>query len=67
VPTHINDPAKKLTAKLKTAEQFLKDWHNNIPRLATAIDNTKLVIQFIYMIEENRDLKIQEWNFNELL
>jgi hypothetical protein len=56
-----------LTAKLKTAEKFLKDWHNNIPRLATAIDNTKLVIQFIYMIEENRDLEIQEWNFNELL
>jgi hypothetical protein len=34
----------QLTAKLKTARKVLKDWQNNIPRLATTIENTKSVI-----------------------
>jgi hypothetical protein len=38
----------------------LKDWQRNIPRLAATIENIKLIIQFLDMIEEYRDLEIQE-------
>jgi hypothetical protein len=36
-------------------------------KLATTIENTKLVIQFINMIEESRYLVIHEWNFRNVL
>jgi hypothetical protein len=56
-----------LTSKLKEARKYLKDWQRNIPRLSATIDNIKLVIQFLDMIEECRDMGIQEWNFRDTL
>jgi hypothetical protein len=50
----------KLTSKLKVARKHLKDWKRNIPRLAATIENIKLAIQFLDMIEECRDLEIRE-------
>jgi thymidylate synthase len=61
------DPAMKLTSKLKATRKHLKDWQKSIPKLATTIDNIKLVIQFLDLIEESRDLQIHEWNFREIL
>jgi hypothetical protein len=49
--SHKRDPAQNISAKLKRTRKTLKDWQNNLPRLATTIDNTKLVIQFIDTIE----------------
>jgi thymidylate synthase len=57
----------RLTSKLKEARKYLKDWQRNIPRLSATIDNIKLVIQFLDMIEECRDMGIQEWNFRDTL
>jgi hypothetical protein len=67
IPNHKTDPAMRMTAKLKTAKKFLKDWQNNIPKLATSMENIKLMIQFLDMIEEARDLEIREWNFRDIL
>jgi hypothetical protein len=35
---------------------------NKVPK-----SRVKMVIQFLYMIEESRDLKIHEWNFWDIL
>jgi hypothetical protein len=57
----------KITAKLKATRKTLKDWQKDLPKLSTTIENTKLVIQFIDLMEEHRDLEIQEWNFRDIL
>jgi hypothetical protein len=67
IPYQKIDPALRLTAKLKTTRRKLKEWHNEIPKLAKTIENTKLVIQLIDMIEECRDLEVREWNFRDIL
>jgi hypothetical protein len=36
-------------------------------KISQEIKNSKLTIQFIDLIEEHRDLEIQEWNFKKLL
>jgi hypothetical protein len=64
---HRTDLALKISAKLKLSRKHLKEWQKNLPKLAKTIDNTKLVIQFIDLIEEHRDLEVQEWNFRRLL
>jgi hypothetical protein len=66
-PSHRTNPAQKLTTKLKNSRKCLKDWQKNPPKLAKTIENTKIVIQFIDLIEKHRDLEIQEWNFRDLL
>lgn len=42
-------------------------WHKKLPKLATMTENIKLSIQLMDLIEEARDLIIQEWNFLEVL
>jgi hypothetical protein len=53
----------RITTKLKLSKKYLKEWQRNLPKLLETIDNTKLLIQFIDIIEEHRDLEVQEWNF----
>jgi predicted metal-dependent hydrolase len=36
-------------------------------KISQEIKHSKLTIQFIDLIEEHRDLEIQEWNFKKLL
>jgi hypothetical protein len=67
LPSHKTDPAQIILAKLKRSRKVLKDRQNNLPRLAKTIDNTKLVIQFIGIIEESMDLEVHEWNFMDIL
>jgi hypothetical protein len=57
----------RLTAKLKSARKFLKECQKNIPRLASTIENSKMVIQLLDLIEESRDLEVHEWNFEGIL
>jgi hypothetical protein len=66
-PTSRTVPAQILSAKLKSSRKCLIECEKNLPKLAKTIENTKLVIQFIDLIEEHRDLEIQEWNFRDLL
>jgi hypothetical protein len=57
----------RLTAKLKSARKFLKECQKNIPRLASTIEKSKMVIQLLHLIEESRDLEVHEWNFEDIL
>jgi hypothetical protein len=66
-PTIRTDPTQILTAKLKCSRKCLNDWQKNLPKLAETIENIKLANQFIDLIEEHRDLEIQEWNFKDVL
>lgn len=67
IPQFKPDLALNLTAKFKATRKHLKDWQKGLPKLAKTFENTKLVILFIDIIEETRDLEIQEWNFRALL
>jgi hypothetical protein len=67
LPSSKTDPTMRLTSKLKASRKHLKDWQKSIPKLGTTIDNTKLVIQFLDLIEERRDLEIHEWSFRDIL
>lgn len=42
-------------------------WHKKLPKLATTIENIKLSIQFMDIIEETSNLIMQEWNFIYIL
>jgi hypothetical protein len=61
--TMTDDSAKKISAKFKNLRRALKAWKSQLPNLAAAIQNAKDQIQFFDMVEENRDLTLQEWNF----
>lgn len=66
-PDHIIDPAKILTAKFKNLRRVLKAWKAQLPKLAIAIENIKLVLHFLEILESYRDLSLPEWNFRRLL
>jgi hypothetical protein len=67
LPCHKSDPAQIISAKLKRSRKAIKDWQNNLPRLARTIENSKLVIELLDKIEESRDLEVHEWNFRVIL
>lgn len=47
-------------ARFKRTRKAIKEWHMNLPNLNKVIDNIKLVAQFLDLVEENRDLTVQE-------
>jgi hypothetical protein len=61
------DKAKNLTAKFKSTRKILKEWQRSLPKIDKTVSQIKLIIEFIDLIEEHRDLLIEEWNFRELL
>lgn len=58
---------KNLIAKFKNLRRVLRMWQSQISNLATTISNTKLLIALLDIMEESRDLTLQEWNFRDLL
>lgn len=67
LPTWQTDKAKIITAKFKNLIRVLKAWHLQLSNLKATIANVKLVLSFLEMLEDCRDLSIQEWNFKEVL
>jgi hypothetical protein len=61
------DAAKNITAKFKNLRKVLKAWNQTISSLKDNIKNVKLMICFLNLIEEFRDLSLLEWNFRKLL
>jgi hypothetical protein len=61
------DSAKRLTAKFKSLRKAIKDWQRSFSSLKNTITNIKLVTQFLDLIEEFRDLSLEEWNFRVIL
>jgi hypothetical protein len=61
------DKAKNLTTKFKNTGKVLKEWQRSLPKIDKTVGHIKLLIEFIDIIEEHRDLSIEEWNFRELM
>jgi mannosylglycoprotein endo-beta-mannosidase len=66
-PTLQQDAAKNLTAKFKNLRKVFKAWKTQLPNLAMTIQNCKDVIQFMDILEEGRDLTLEEWNFRQII
>jgi hypothetical protein len=61
------DFAKKITAKFKCLRASMKQWQRQLSILKGVIDNVKLVLSFLGILEECRDLSVEEWNFKSIL
>lgn len=66
-PMMQQDSAKLVTAKFKVTRQRLRQWQASLTSLKTLINNTKLVLHFLEVLGDYRDLSLQEWNFKKLL
>lgn len=66
-PTLVAGKAKALTKKFKNLKGALKAWSLRFSNLRTTINNTSMVIQFLDLIEEFRDLSLEEWNFRVII
>lgn len=67
VPVHHDDCAKIITAKFKSLRKTLKEWQASKTGLKTLTANTRLILQFLEVLGEYRDLSLEEWNFLNLL
>lgn len=67
LPISHTDQAKVLTAKFKNIRRVLKAWKTTLPNLASMIQNTKDLLLFLDLIEETRDLTLEEWNFRMII
>jgi hypothetical protein len=67
LPTQQMDSAKSLSAKFKNLRRVFRAWKANLPNLAAAIRGTKETIQLLDIMEEVRDLTLEEWNFRGIL
>jgi hypothetical protein len=47
--------------------RVLRLWHSQLPNPVKAIQNSKLVLLFLDILEELKDLSPQEWNFRSLV
>lgn len=65
--TLVEDSAKVITAKFKILRKDLRELQANIANLKSLISNVRLIILFLEVLEEYRDLSLPEWNFKELL
>lgn len=63
----ITDKAKLITAKLKNLRKDLKEWQRSMQNLKTLIANVRMLILFLEVITDFRDLSLAEWNFHKLL
>lgn len=62
-----SNSAKSITAKLKGLRKKLREWQTSLTSLKTLITNIRLVIFFLEVLAEYRDLSLEEWNFKEIL
>jgi hypothetical protein len=60
LPTYQSNDAKILTAKLKKLRQVFREWQANLTSLAKTIEHNKLALRFIDILEEYRDLSLEE-------
>jgi hypothetical protein len=56
-----------LIAKFKNLRRVLGTWQGHISNLNTTISNNRVTLSFLDMIEESRDLTLEEWNFRKII
>lgn len=67
VPVQHSDKAKIITAKCKNLKKVLRVWQQQLSSLKVNISKVKLILNFLEVIEEYRDLSVGEWNFKTIL
>lgn len=67
LPIQQTDAAKEISAKFKNLRSILKAWSVLLSNLKENSFNVKLVLSLLEILEEYRDLSIQESNFKEVL
>jgi hypothetical protein len=67
IPVFQADKAKFLSAKFKNLRRVLKAWQRQLSSLKANVSNVKLILTFLELLEECRDLSVAEWNFRDLL
>ena len=66
-PTILLRYAKILTAKFKFLRNDLKTWQARWSSLTDVIANVKLIMHFLELLGEYRNLILAEWNFKNIL
>ena len=61
------DMAKLITEKFKNVRRVIRAWQSHLSSLKANISNVKLIITFMGLLEEFRDLTLEEWNFRKIL
>lgn len=61
------DKAQSISRKFKRQRATLRAWNSSFSNLKTTIDNISLTINFMEVLEEYRDLSLEEWNFRIIL
>jgi hypothetical protein len=67
IPVTCSDPAKIIMAKFKNLRRVLRSWQQHISSLSLLMEKIKVLLQFMEILEEYRDLSVQEWNFKAIL
>jgi hypothetical protein len=67
IPNNEQGKAKRVGAKFKALRKVRRQWHSQISNLTKTIENSKTIISFPNILEESRDLSLEEWNFRNLL
>lgn len=62
-----NDSTKLISAKLKGLRKCLREWQASMTNLKTTIANVRLIMHFLEVITEFRDLSLPEWSFHKIL
>jgi hypothetical protein len=67
IPVGSSDKAKRIMGKFKNLRRVLKTWQLQLSILASVISNNKMVILFLDILEEFKDLSLEEWNFRKIV
>ena len=67
LPTFQIDATKHITAKFKNLRRLVNAWQAQLSNLKASIANVKLILSFMGILEEFRDLTLMEWNFKSIL
>lgn len=67
IPTGVQDKAKNVSAKFKNLRRVLKAWYFTLSNLKITIGNVKMILSFLILLEEFRDLVVHVWNFRNTL
>lgn len=61
------DSARCLSGKFKILRKSLREWQASVINLKQVICNVRMIIFFIEVLGDFRDLSLMEWNFKEIL
>jgi hypothetical protein len=67
VPINQTDMVKMVTTKLKNLRRVIRAWQGQLSNLNITINNNKVMLSFLDMIEESRDMTLEEWNFRKII